>query len=193
MPMTHIWTLSRDGCNRRRSCQEHFFCTIRGEPTGWTHFPDGIAPSLLPDGSGATVGPMWAKRVSGQTHSWGRRWWQVGPRGQADTLPHQAAHPGIHSEDRGKPRDLTVHSPERGRSSLCVASLLRVSPLLGWEACAFRRSVTQRSAPCTKTHKTHDTRHLLHRPHTLCRQRWLATQPHARSFSFLRSFLPFPQ
>ena len=38
----------------------------------------------------------------------GTQAWQVGPGGQTDTLHHQAAHPGTHSEDRGKPRDLTV-------------------------------------------------------------------------------------
>ena len=74
-----------------------------------------------------SAGPVRATRF--QVSHLGMQVWRDGARGQTDTLPCLVAHPGIHSGDRGKPRDLTVRNLERGRKEQCMARLLRASPL----------------------------------------------------------------
>ena len=88
-----------------------------------------------------------------------------GPSGTSQRRPREAS--GPHCAKPGVGTGRTVHG----------AAAAGVTPW-GWEACAFSRTA---ASPCTKTHRTHDTRQLLHLPHTLCRQHKLVMQPHAGS------------
>ena len=97
--MTHILTTIVAGT---------FF--LGESPDGLTHFPDGIAPSLLPDGSGATVGPMWAKRFQDRPTLGDPGGGRLGPVGR---LTHCPTNRLI--------REFTVRIEESLGTSLCRA------------------------------------------------------------------------
>ena len=177
--MIHIWALSPDGCNRRRSWQGTFL--HEGEsPDGLMYFPDGIASKSPPGRESSTCRSCVDQTVSGQTHSWGSGWWQVGPVGR---LTHCTTKPI---------QEFTARIEESLGTSLCETQRgVRVNCAwrgrcgchpLGLEGVRLLKHSDTPAAPhAQETYTTHDTRQLLHRTHTLRRQHKLAMQPHAGS------------
>ena len=51
------------------------------------HFTDGIASWSLPEWELSTCRSYAGQTVSGRTHSWGPRWWQVGLEQSDNTTP----------------------------------------------------------------------------------------------------------